>query len=199
LEIQLQNLVEIRLSKPLVFDGRMDFRGRWLSPLARFIRFYVNELDKNPYVLNSPLAVRNFEQSVLTQLLLSQPHNYTNFLSRFHSAASHQQVRLIEAYLDSHAGEAIELQNLVEFTGHSASSIYKAFNRHRGYTPFTFLANRRLEGLRKSLLEVGPNATVTDLAHAWGFTHLGRLSADYKRQFGESPSDTLRKSLHRQN
>jgi AraC family ethanolamine operon transcriptional activator len=33
---------------------------------------------------------------------------------------------------------------------------------------------------------------VQDVAARWGFWHLGQFSLDYKRQFGELPSATLR-------
>jgi len=34
---------------------------------------------------------------------------------------------------------------------------------------------------------------VTQIALAHGFTHMGRFSVEYQRQFGESPSVTLRR------
>ena len=33
--------------------------------------------------------------------------------------------------------------------------------------------------------------TVTAVAFKWGFSHLGHFTTDYKRRFGESPSETL--------
>ncbi|MBO0983539.1 helix-turn-helix domain-containing protein [Rathayibacter sp. SD072] len=39
----------------------------------------------------------------------------------------------------------------------------------------------------------GPPGTVTvaDIAHRWGFAHLGRFSASYAQRFGENPKSTL--------
>jgi AraC-like DNA-binding protein len=36
-----------------------------------------------------------------------------------------------------------------------------------------------------------PEATVTGLAHRWGFDELGRMAGDYRQLFGELPSETL--------
>lgn len=36
-------------------------------------------------------------------------------------------------------------------------------------------------------------ATVADLTHGAGFSHLGRTAGRYRAQFGESPSETLKR------
>jgi AraC-like DNA-binding protein len=52
----------------------------------------------------------------------------------------------------------------------------------------------RLHRLRRASIADRPGeTTVTDIASDPGFSHLGRLSAAYRRQFGELPSDTLRR------
>ena len=38
----------------------------------------------------------------------------------------------------------------------------------------------------------GRSVTVTEIATALGFVELGRFSVEYRKAFGESPSETLR-------
>lgn len=33
---------------------------------------------------------------------------------------------------------------------------------------------------------------MTAIAMGWGFTHMGRFAVEYRKRFGESPSETLR-------
>ena len=134
----------------------------------------------------------------MTNVLLGQSHNYTKFLPKPHNAVVPSQVKLVEDYLEAHVVDPIDLTSLAKMAGYSMSSIHKAFRKYRGYSPMTYLKKIRLAHLRKSLLEGHPNTTLTQQALDIGFGHLGRLSADYKRQFGESPSDTLRKARRRQ-
>jgi AraC family transcriptional regulator, ethanolamine operon transcriptional activator len=37
--------------------------------------------------------------------------------------------------------------------------------------------------------------TIGDIANTWGFWHMGQFAADYRRQFGELPSETLAHAL----
>ena len=42
---------------------------------------------------------------------------------------------------------------------------------------------------------MGRGRHVTEIATALGFVELGRFSVEYRRAFGESPSETLRRAL----
>ena len=51
-----------------------------------------------------------------------------------------------------------------------------------------------LERVRAELMRATPGSdSVTDAATRWGFQHLGHFSASYRRQFGETPSETLKR------
>ena len=63
-----------------------------------------------------------------------------------------------------------------------------------GVTPKEYLQATRLDGVRKGLRQAGPDTTIGDIANRWGFWHMGQFAADYKRQFSELPSDTLRRT-----
>ena len=74
----------------------------------------------------------------------------------------------------------------------SARSLEKIFCERYGLPPVRYLKLRRLHATRRALLRSGPaDTTVTQIAIAHGFAHLGRFSADYAALFGEPPSETL--------
>jgi AraC-like DNA-binding protein len=53
----------------------------------------------------------------------------------------------------------------------------------------------RLSQARRSLLSAdGKSATVTEIATSFGFVELGRFSVEYRKAFGESPSQTLQRT-----
>lgn len=57
-----------------------------------------------------------------------------------------------------------------------------------------FLQDRRMQGVRGGLREPRESATVANQAARWGFLHFGRFSHEYRIQFGELPSETLRQA-----
>ena len=69
-----------------------------------------------------------------------------------------------------------------------------AFNEIFGVPATTYFRLRALHGAHRALRSASPHDTsVTDVATRWGFWHLGRFSSEYRRYFGEPPSQTLRR------
>jgi AraC family ethanolamine operon transcriptional activator len=89
--------------------------------------------------------------------------------------------------------EPISLLQLCSRIGVSERKLNYCFQDVLGVSPGRYLKAARLNSVRRELKccrdqRVG----VQDVAAHWGFWHLGQFSSDYKRQFGELPSETLR-------
>ena len=82
---------------------------------------------------------------------------------------------------------------LAEVAGVSVRSLFAGFREHRGTGPMAYLRTVRLERVRHDLLNDASVASVSAAALRWGFAHLGRFSAEYRRVFGECPAQTLRR------
>ena len=61
-----------------------------------------------------------------------------------------------------------------------------------------YLKNVRMDKARFRLSKGDSSTSVTQVALDSGFSHLGAFGADYKRRFGEAPSETLQRSLRHQ-
>lgn len=66
-----------------------------------------------------------------------------------------------------------------------------AFQERFGLGPMTYYRALRLNAVR-SALKAGTTSLVSDVARGYGFHHLGNFAADYRRAFGERPSETDR-------
>lgn len=104
-------------------------------------------------------------------------------------------VERAEAYLRAHVGMPVSISRVSRHVGLSERGLRNAFYRVRGASPTRSMRAERLEEVRRALRDRNtPHLTVTDVAVHHGFYQLGRFAAEYRRAFGEVPSDTLRGS-----
>ncbi|MNF38435.1 Regulatory protein PchR [compost metagenome] len=141
----------------------------------------------------SPLMVSQFESALVSMLLACQPHNYSAELANDEGPSiAPSFVKRVERYIEEHAREPITIVDMAEHAGVSSRSLFTGFRRYRNTSPMLHLKEVRLRNVNEELKRQGPGTTtVTAVAFRWGFSHLGHFTTDYKRRFGESPSETL--------
>jgi transcriptional regulator GlxA family with amidase domain len=103
-----------------------------------------------------------------------------------------QLVQQAEALALASLDEPLHVSALCHVIGVSERTLRKAFHRMHGVPPCRHLRMLRLSNARRALLSAdGTLAKVTEIAMSFGFAELGRFSVEYKKAFGESPSQTL--------
>ncbi|MEU2007723.1 helix-turn-helix transcriptional regulator [Nocardia sp. NPDC019302] len=102
-------------------------------------------------------------------------------------------IRLAEQLIIDHAHEMLTVTDVAEAVGLSVRSLQEGFRRYLDTTPTARLREARLVGVHNALAAADPTkTTVAAVAADWGFWHLGRFSALYRRRWGVPPSVTLR-------
>lgn len=92
----------------------------------------------------------------------------------------------------AHLGEPLHISVLCRTLEVSERTLRKAFHRIRGLPPCRHFRILRLSQARRALLVADcKRVTVTEIATGCGFLELGRFSVEYRKVFGESPSQTL--------
>jgi len=86
----------------------------------------------------------------------------------------------------------VTVAELCRSVGVSAPSLYRAFQEEFGIGTKEYIRSRVLSAVRSVLVTAAPGTQINDIANAWGIWHMGQFAADYRRQFGELPSATLR-------
>lgn len=195
---ELRNYVLLWLGKDKLqkidFKLKIDLRNPKVATFISFFETMVAELNRPGGILEMPTALASMEETLISLLLSSLDHNLDDILYSNVNKSGIFQIRKIEEYLEAHATDPIDIQTLANETGYSVSSIFRTFRSHRNYTPMEFLKNIRMRLAHKKLSQTCPGKSVTAIAFECGFSHQGRFSIDYKKKYGESPSETLKKA-----
>ncbi|WP_034296316.1 AraC family transcriptional regulator [Herbaspirillum sp. RV1423] len=182
----LQNDVEFKMEMALdTPDGRS---------LVQMLAWMCDVLSNTDKV--SPLLSTQFESTFVGMLLNCQENNYSEDLYEDKGKSlAPSFVKGVEHYIEEHAHEPITVGDLAEYAGVSSRSLYSGFRRFRNTSPMHYLKEVRLRRVHEELLLASPTSgAVTNVALRWGFSHLGHFTTDYKRRFGETPSQTLMRS-----
>lgn len=105
-------------------------------------------------------------------------------------------VRRLDDLLVQNPSSTLYTGDLATALGVSARTLHNAVVAIRGCSLHGYIRLRRLWSTRKLLLKGGPRL-VKDAALANGFWHLGEFSALYRKQFGETPTETLERGRPR--
>ena len=101
-------------------------------------------------------------------------------------------VKRVEEWIDVNLTESFSRADLARVAKLDVRTLSRAFLRRHKMAPMQYVRARRLQAARSSLLQADADSTtVTEIALLYGFNHLSRFAADYRRAFGEFPSQTL--------
>jgi AraC family ethanolamine operon transcriptional activator len=161
--------------------------------LRRLLASMLQSLEVNPAALQHRQTQRVLEQTVLTAIVAVVDEPGVAPPRPPAGPASRQQVvDAAKASMRSRIAEPITVADLCRELGVSRRTLQYAFGEVLGINPVAFLRAMRLNGVRRDLRTAQvPGDKVQDIAARWGFWHLGHFVTDYRRMFGELPSQTL--------
>ena len=102
-------------------------------------------------------------------------------------------VKRAAQFIGAHLDDAMTIGDVAAAAGVAHRTLYKHFHDERGISPMRYARDCRFTQVREALLRAGPQDCVTTIAVQWGFCHLGRFSVEYRKRYGERPSETLRR------
>lgn len=162
---------------------------------GRLIQLFRDELDCARSLIRHPLIAEQLRHTVMTGLLLGLPHRYHTELTEPARPAPPRAIERALQLIHDEPDRPLTVTDLAAVAGMSVRSVQDGFRRHVGCAPMAYLQQVRLERAHEALRQADSSGvTVATVAHRWGFAHLGRFASAYRKQFGTSPSETLRGS-----
>ena len=150
-------------------------------------------LDNDPDLLNRSPALQEIIQHevpfLLAQTLMSSEDQLTNIAP---AKRTHALKTAID-YIKTTPRESIALNRFCRETGINERTLQRAFRDQYGVSPKSYAQAFHLNNVYKSLKRSHPGSTsIFEVASSFGYTHMGQFARDYRRHFGELPSDTLK-------
>jgi AraC family transcriptional regulator, ethanolamine operon transcriptional activator len=170
--------------------SRLRTRGGAIALQQWFAKLNLAALCREPERLADPVVAAWVENRVLDGLIgqvatSDRPANVRGGI---------KLARQVDAYLRSNLQAPLTISDLCTAIGVPERTLHKAVRTHLGLSPKALLKTLRLNAVRRELLAAAPGTGVMDVAMRWGFFHAGWFSQDYRQQFGETPSATLRRA-----
>lgn len=182
--------------KPLIFDPDFDLASEAAMRWHAAVQLIHTEVFHEGSLVQRGQGIGAVEEFVMSSLLHLQPSNYhEEFLTPAQPDQRRAVVQNAMNYIDDHLAERITMPALAKAVHMSVRSIQQGFREELGMTPMAYVRERRLERVNEELTDAIPSdgVTVTQVAERWGFHHLGSFAVEYRKRWGEAPSETLRR------
>lgn len=194
LERQARALTGRDLKGTVNFDPLARLQNGKGASLFRTLRFVASELQDDTSTAKTPFIEETLEQLLIRALLDAQASQLSESLDyKGATRIAPRCVLRVERYITEHLSEEVTVEQMIQASGVSGTTMFSAFKKFRGHSPMTYLRSLRMQQVRRELLEAEPSVRVTDVLMRYGVTQFGRFAVAYKRFYGESPSQTVKR------
>ena len=173
-------------------SGRVACHPGSVSRLRHLVHRITDALMDRPDQSEAQrIAGRDLVDAVAACLPTPEPARATTGRPRLDRA---QIIRQAMAVIDA-APTTPTARSLAAHVDVTDRTLLRAFQETYGVPPKRYLMCRELHGIRRILCAGAPlDGTVADVLTRHGIWEFGRFAARYRRQFGELPSETLRRA-----
>ncbi|MFD7707225.1 AraC family transcriptional regulator [Streptomyces sp. NPDC059786] len=193
LENQLERLLGRPARTPVALGPGFDLGAGAGRGWLRLVRSLAEADCGTQALLAQPLVSAPLQEALLNGFLLVAEHRYRDELAQpAHPLRPAPVKRALDAVHDrpEHPFTAAELAAEARV---GVRWLQEAFRRYVGMSPMAYLREVRLSRVHEELRDGDADeVSVSEVAHRWGFGHLGRFAEQYRARFGERPSQTLR-------
>jgi AraC-like DNA-binding protein len=136
-----------------------------------------------------------FVDSLVRGLLIAADHRYRDAVAAEPKPVMPRSIRVAVDIIEADAEQPLTVTALATRSCISVRALQDGFRRHLGVSPMMYLRQVRLHRAHAMLQQSDPSvATVTSIAHRWGFGHVGRFAEAHAARYGETPATTLRRT-----
>lgn len=145
--------------------------------------------DIHPFI-RSPFAALRVKEAIIAAFIDYWPsHDSAGGMADYGNTA-----RRAISWFHEHLQDDFTMEDVAKAIGVSMRGMQQAFKDDVGTSPINYVQRLRLQRAHQALLDPSSGMSVSEIAHVWGFRHLGYFAARYRTLYGEAPSETRRKA-----
>ena len=161
--------------------------------LRRSIDSICNTVSGAPTLLGRPSLYSELNHELPVQLLtaISVGRELPMTTTKRRMDAMHKAM----VFMEVSKGD-VSIEDVSRVSGVSWRTLDYSFQEHIGLSPKQYLEAFRLNRAHQELYQSSARVKISDVANNWGYWHMGRFAGNYKRFFGELPSETVIRRNH---
>jgi AraC family ethanolamine operon transcriptional activator len=169
--------------------------GLWRRAMEHKLR--VDSLDGSEGIADMT-HWHEVERELLRDILLTIAER-ASIRTKYNSSRIPKIFTTIDEYFEAHPFEDLTISDLSNLTGVKTRTLQHNFQKLLGVTPKQYLRAFRLNKVYKEIhrADKQPGVKIGDIALKYGFWHMGQFAMDYKKLFGELPTETLQTRITR--
>lgn len=192
-EEALEHQLDERLRKPLEFEPDLDWNSGLTASLKYQLDFVMRDLQRPDGVASTPVALASINDLLVSLVLQGTSHNYLEQLGEDRCGAVPIYIKRAEDFMRASSREPIRMMQVAAAAGCSVRTLGTVFRHFRGTTPLGALQAIRLEQAHGEL-SLGASGGVAIIAHRYGFTNATRFTIAFRRRFGVTPLEMVRRA-----
>ena len=180
--------------REIAFDPSLDMNSPEGLMFRSTIHYLAKAFDGPLRDIDNPMVTAQLEEMLLTQALNFLPNSLQDIMKN--PAGGNilpYQVKRARDHIHANLDAKITLADISAAAGCGYRTLQQGFKDAYGMPPMAYVRFIRLKQIRAQILSGEISGSLAEMAQRSGFAHLGRFAQAYRAQFGELPSETLRR------
>lgn len=174
------------IQRPALID--LDHSGIPFGPILRHLCASIDVVSGRSYLLR----LQGLDEALMRNFVLMLAGDRLALDAGASATVARHPLDKVCQYILTHLHGRITVNELAQAGAMSERALQYAFRDRFQCTPMQWVKHQRLLEARRLLRQADDRESVARIALACGFVNLGAFAVEYRRTFGERPSETLR-------
>ena len=187
--VEDKKVIDLNIRTPSLQHNKIKF-----SILFKSIFNHIDFVDGNKKILNR-LLLDDYLYRLCAALLHPELFLVGNTFNGKEPQVR-QELGLLCEWMNGHIQQPISLTQMEEQSGLSSRVLQYSFKKSFGMRPVEWLRKQRIHAAHAILMKSDKKINITELSYDLCFSSQSEFGRYYKKEFGETPSDTIKRQRH---